>query len=256
MEGAAIAVVPGDDGDGHELTRVPRVPDAPREPRRDRHRRSASIPSGCDSSRRTSVDRSGRSTGPLRIIVAVRVAHELGPTGEVDRDPLGEHDRDAARPRSGAVPGARLAATTAPSSVCAAASSATPARTAASAACSPSVRPGSMSQGVYRIPKIGYDCAVAITNLAPMGRVPRRRASRGDGDARAHPRHGGGRARHRPGRAPPPQLPAARRVPVLDRHRRHLRRRRLRRRAHRGAAHRRLRRRCAPSRRPAGSATT
>jgi carbon-monoxide dehydrogenase large subunit len=26
-----------------------------------------------------------------------------------------------------------------------------------------------MSQGVYRIPKIGYDCAVALTNLAPMG---------------------------------------------------------------------------------------
>jgi aerobic carbon-monoxide dehydrogenase large subunit len=26
-----------------------------------------------------------------------------------------------------------------------------------------------MSQGVYRIPKIGYDCAVALTNRAPMG---------------------------------------------------------------------------------------
>jgi carbon-monoxide dehydrogenase large subunit len=26
-----------------------------------------------------------------------------------------------------------------------------------------------MSQGVYRIPQIGYDCAVALTNLAPMG---------------------------------------------------------------------------------------
>ena len=26
-----------------------------------------------------------------------------------------------------------------------------------------------MSQGVYRIPKIGYDVAVAVTNLAPMG---------------------------------------------------------------------------------------
>jgi carbon-monoxide dehydrogenase large subunit len=26
-----------------------------------------------------------------------------------------------------------------------------------------------MSQGVYRIPKIAYDCAIALTNLAPMG---------------------------------------------------------------------------------------
>ena len=100
----------------------------------------------------------------------------------------------------------------------------------------------SMSQGVYRIPKIGYDVAVALTNLAPMG------AYRGAGRPEAAAMlerildMAADGARHRPGRAAAPQLPPARRVPVLDRHRRHLRRRRLRRRAHRGAAHRGLRR--------------
>ena len=99
-----------------------------------------------------------------------------------------------------------------------------------------------MSQGVYRIPKIGYDVRGRAHQPRADGRVPRRGPARSGGDARAHHRHGRGRARHRPGRDPAAQLPAARRVPVHDRHRRHLRHRRLRRRAHRGAAHRRLRR--------------
>jgi carbon-monoxide dehydrogenase large subunit len=39
----------------------------------------------------------------------------------------------------------------------------------------------SMAQGVYRIPEIGYDCAVAMTNLAPMG--PYRGAGRPEATA-------------------------------------------------------------------------
>jgi carbon-monoxide dehydrogenase large subunit len=39
----------------------------------------------------------------------------------------------------------------------------------------------SMAQGVYRIPQIGYDCAVAMTNLAPMG--PYRGAGRPEATA-------------------------------------------------------------------------
>ena len=99
-----------------------------------------------------------------------------------------------------------------------------------------------MSQGVYRIPKIGYDVAVVAHQPGADGCVPGGRSPGSGGDARADPRHGRGRARHRPGRAAAAQLPPARRVPVLDRHRCHLRHRRLRRRAHRGAAHCRLRR--------------
>ena len=47
MEGAAIAVIPGDDGDGPRPHRVPRVPDAAHDPRAHRQRRSASSPSRC-----------------------------------------------------------------------------------------------------------------------------------------------------------------------------------------------------------------
>ena len=38
MEGAAVAVVPGDDGDGHELTVYLALPDAALQPRRARQR--------------------------------------------------------------------------------------------------------------------------------------------------------------------------------------------------------------------------
>ena len=55
------------------------------------------------------------------------------------------------------------------------------------------------------------------------GRVPRRGTPGGGGVARAHPRHGRRRARHGPGRAAAQEPHPARRVPVLDRHRRHLR---------------------------------
>ena len=113
-----------------------------------------------------------------------------------------------------------------------------------------------MSQGVYRIPKIGYDCAVALTNLAPMG------AYRGAGRPEAAAMlerildMAAAELGMDPVVDPAAQLPAPRRVPVLDRHRRHLRRRRLRRRAHRGAAHRGLRRAARRAGRRAASAAT
>ena len=47
-----------------------------------------------------------------------------------------------------------------------------------------------MAQGVYRIPTIAYDGAAVLTTTTPMGALPRGRAARGGGDARAARGHG------------------------------------------------------------------
>ena len=109
-------------------------------------------------------------------------------------------------------------------------SSATPARTRASVARSAMGPTRMMAQGVYRIPKISYECAIAFTNTTPMG------AFRGAGRPEAAAMleriiDSRPRARPRSRRAPPPQLPPARRVPVHDRDAHRVRQRRLRRRA-------------------------
>ena len=75
----------------------------------------------------------------------------------------------------------------------------------------------SMAQGVYRIPKIAYDVAVAVTNTTPMG------AFRGAGrpEAAAFLERimdmAADELEHRPGRDAPPQPPAA---PMCSRTRR------------------------------------
>ena len=98
-----------------------------------------------------------------------------------------------------------------------------------------------MSQGVYRIPKVGYDVAVVVTNLAPMG------AYRGAGrpEAAAMLERILDMAAAELGMDPvdlrrrnflqPDEFPYATATGC------HLRRGRLRRRAHRGTAHRGLR---------------
>ena len=130
---------------------------------------------------------------------------------------------------------------TAGSPACARGSSATPAPTRGSAARSRSARPTLMSQGVYDIPKLAFDGAVALTNTTPMG------AFRGAGrpEAAAHlERHDGPgrrRAGHGSGRDPAAQLPRPRVLPGHHAARRPLRHRRLRPAAARGAAPGRLR---------------
>ena len=254
MEGAAIAVVPGDDGDGHELT----VYLACQMPHSNRGALASGF--GIEPEKvRLIAPHVGGSFGAKHWtpegIVAVRVARELGrPVKWVETRSENmvamPHGRGQVQylelglRRDGTIVGLRC-------------------RVVGDAgayggfggmlAFGPTRM---MSQGVYRIPKIGYDFAVALTNLAPMGAYRGAGTPGSGGDARTHPRHGRGRARDGPGRDPAAQLPAARRVPVLDRHRRHLRRRRLRRRPHRGAAHRRATTSCAPSRRRGASAAT
>ena len=88
------------------------------------------------------------------------------------------------------------------------------------------------------------------------GRLPRRRAARGDGAARAPRRPRRARARHRPDRAAPAQPPRRRRLPVHHAHRRHLRQRALRHAARRRRRGGRLRRAARASRPSAGHAAT
>ena len=66
-----------------------------------------------------------------------------------------------------------------------------------------------MSPGVYDVPKVHFDGVTAVDQHHDDGRLPRRRAPRGHAAHRAGDRRRRRRARHRPGRAPPPQLPAA-----------------------------------------------
>ena len=88
--------------------RVPRVSDAPLEPRRGRQRVRR-------RSREGAAHRAARRWFVRRQALDPR-GHRRGargararPTGEVGRDALREHDLDAPRSRSGAVPGARVA---------------------------------------------------------------------------------------------------------------------------------------------------
>ena len=111
-----------------------------------------------------------------------------------------------------------------------------------------------MATGVYDIPKLNYAGVAALTNTAPVG------AFRGAGRPEAAAMIerlvdvAADELGHRPGRDPPPQLHPARRVPLPHADRAHLRLRRLRPAAARGAADRRLRRaaRGAGRRREAG----
>ena len=106
MEGAAIAVIPGDDGDGHQLT----VYLGCQMPHMNRGGLAGNF--GLEPATvRLIAPHVGGSFGAKHWapedIVAVRVARRARPAGQVGRDPLGEHDRHAARPWAGAVPGAR-----------------------------------------------------------------------------------------------------------------------------------------------------
>jgi aerobic carbon-monoxide dehydrogenase large subunit len=167
MEGAAIAVLPGDDGDGHELT----VYLACQMPHSNRGAVANGF--GVDAEKvRLIAPHVGGSFGAKHWIpegiVAVRVAREHDRPvkwvetrsenmismphgrGQVQYLELGlRHDGTIVGLRcrvvgdAGAYGGFGGMLAFGPTRM--------------------------MSQGVYRIPKIGYDCAVALTNLAPMG---------------------------------------------------------------------------------------
>ena len=167
MEGAAIAVVPGDDGEGHELT----VYLACQMPHSNRGALASGF--GIEPEKvRLIAPHVGGSFGAKHWtpegIVAVRVARELGrPVKWVETRSENmvamPHGRGQVQylemglRRDGTIVGLRC-------------------RVVGDAgayggfggmlAFGPTRM---MSQGVYRIPKIGYDCAVALTNLAPMG---------------------------------------------------------------------------------------
>ena len=243
MEGAAIAVVPGDDGDGPRAHRVPRLPDAAHASRRVSPTASASSRSGSASSPRTSAGRSGPSTWSPRTSSRRRSRPQLGPTGEVGRDPLGEHGRHAPRARPGAVRRDGLRARRHHRRPAAAGSSATPAPTAASAAML-ALGPDA-DDGARRLPHPEDRLRRArssLTNTTPMG------AYRGAGrpEAAAMLERIIDMAADELGIDPveirratscgPDEFPYTT-VTGVD-----VRRRRLRRRARRGAAHRRLRR--------------
>ncbi len=239
MEGAAVAVIPGDDGDGHQLT----VYLGCQMPHMNRGGLAAGFGLEPDSVRLIAPNVGG-SFGAKHWapedIVAVKVALELGRPvkwvetrsenmmsmphgrGQVQYIELGlRNDGTIVGLRcriigdSGAYGGFGGMLSFGPTRM--------------------------MSQGVYRIPDDRVRRRGGAHQPGTDGRVPRRGPARGGRHARTHHRHGRGGAGDGPRRHPTPQLPASRRVPLHDRHRRHLRHRQLRRRAHRGAAHRRLR---------------
>jgi carbon-monoxide dehydrogenase large subunit len=167
MEGSAVAVVPGDDGEGHELT----VYLACQMPHSNRNALTANF--GVEPENvRLVAPHVGGSFGAQHWapedIVAVRVARELQRPvkwvetrsenmiamphgrGQVQYLELGlRHDGTIVGLRcrivgdAGAYGGFGGMLAFGPTRM--------------------------MSQGVYRIPRIGYDCAVALTNRAPMG---------------------------------------------------------------------------------------
>ena len=169
MEGNAIAVVPGDRRRRPRPHRPRLHPDAPR-PRGQVARR-------CSSSDRAvrviaphvggGVRRQGR---PAR---RARRRHRRRPpprpAGDVGRDPLREHGGHAPRPGPGAVRRDGLHQRRHHRRAAGAGWSATPAPTPASAAALLLGPTRTMAQGVYRIPKIAFDGAVAATNTTPMG---------------------------------------------------------------------------------------
>ena len=254
MEGGAVAVVPGDDGDGHELT----VYLGCQMPHMNRGGLAAGF--GLEpESVRLIAPHVGGSFGAKHWapedIVAVRVALELGRPvkwvetrsenmvamphgrGQVQYVELGLR-------RDGTIVGLRC-------------------RMVGDAgayggfggllALGPTRM---MAQGVYHIPQIGYDVAVVVTNTAPMGAY--RGAGRPEAAAMleriidmAADELGIDPVEH-----PAPQLPAARRVPVHHRHRRHLRHRRLRRRRSPRRCASPATTSCAPSRPRGASAAT
>jgi aerobic carbon-monoxide dehydrogenase large subunit len=167
MEGAAVAVIPGDDGDGHQLT----VYLGCQMPHMNRGGLAAGFGLEPDSVRLIAPNVGG-SFGAKHWapedIVAVKVATELGRPvkwvetrsenmismphgrGQVQYIELGlRHDGTIVGLRcrvvgdAGAYGGFGGMLSFGPTRM--------------------------MSQGVYRIPEIGYDVAVVLTNLAPMG---------------------------------------------------------------------------------------
>jgi carbon-monoxide dehydrogenase large subunit len=167
MEGSAVAVLPGDDGDGHELTLylACQMPHS--------NRNGAATTFGVEPEKiRLVAPHVGGSFGAKHWapedVVAVRVAQELGRPvkwvetrsenmiamphgrGQVQYLELGlRHDGTIVGLRcrvigdAGAYGGFGGMLAFGPTRM--------------------------MSQGVYRIPRIGYDVAVAVTNRAPMG---------------------------------------------------------------------------------------
>ena len=117
-------------------------------------------------------------------------------------------------PRPGAVRRARADRATAASPGCGSGSSATAARTPASAARSPLGPTYMMAQGVYDIPEIALRRHRRADQHRAGRRVPRRRAARGGRAARADDRPRRRRARHRARGDPAPQPHPARRVPL------------------------------------------
>ena len=167
MEGSAIAVVPGPDGAGHELTvyvstQMPHGFATRVAPMFDLD--PAKVRGG--AARRRRVRRQARAR--RRTLRRGRGRAAIAAAGEVGRDPLRKPDLDAARSRAGAVRAARLQARRHDRG------DAMPdrRRLGAYAGFGGALAMGPtrmMAQGVYRIPKISYECAVALTNTTPMG---------------------------------------------------------------------------------------
>ena len=167
MEGGAVAVVPGDDGDGHDLTLYL----ACQMPHSNRNALAKAFDVTPEKVRLIA-PHVGGSFGAKHWnpegIVAVRVAQELGrPVKWIET----RSENMAAMPhgrgqvqylelglrRDGTIVGLRCRVV---------GDAGAYAGFGGMLAFGPT---RSMSQGVYRIPHIGYDCAVAMTNLAPMG---------------------------------------------------------------------------------------
>ena len=188
MEGAAIAVIPGDDGDGHQLT----VYLGCQMPHMNRGGLAAGFGLEPDSVRLIAPHVGGSFGGEA---LGAR-GHRRGegrararPAGEVDRDPLREHDLHAPRARSGAVPRDGPAQ-----------------RRHHRGPALPDHRRRGRVRRLRRHARVRTD-AHDVAGRVPHprdrvrrrrrghqpradGGVPRRRSSGSGGDARAHPRHG------------------------------------------------------------------
>jgi carbon-monoxide dehydrogenase large subunit len=167
MEGAAVAIVPGDDGDGHELTAYL----ACQMPHSNRNALANGF--GVEPEKvRMIAPHVGGSFGAKHWIpegiVAVRVAREHGrPVKWVETRSENliamPHGRGQVQylelglRRDGTITGLRCRVV---------GDSGAYGGFGGMLAFGPTRM---MSQGVYRIPKIGYDVTVALTNLAPMG---------------------------------------------------------------------------------------
>ena len=207
MEGDAIAAVPGDDGDGHDLTvyvstQMPHglADAAARDLGLDRARLRVVAPNvggafgskaGLGAEHAAVIVGARRLGRPVMWVQTrsenlVATPHGRGQTQWVELGFDGDgHDHRHALPGAGdagAYAGFGGALALGPTRM--------------------------MAQGVYDIPAIRYDVAVAVTNTTPDGCLPRRRPAGGGRVPRADDRHRRRRARHRSGRAAPAQ-PAA-----------------------------------------------